>query len=96
MKLSEAYPLTQVAYPDLARWDEDFDWRAESLAICDFLVRVQQRLIDESDERMLAFAASVRADIIEQTARAPDEATATCIDCVRLIAAVIPAQRTLS
>ncbi len=96
MKLSEAYPLTQVAYPDLARWDEDFDWRAESLAICDFLVRVQQRLIDESDERMLAFAASVRADIIEQTARAPDEATATCIDCVRFIAAVIPAQRTLS
>lgn len=96
MKLSEAYPLTHAAYPDVARWDEDFDWRTGSVALCDFLVQTQQRLIAENDEQMLAFSASVRADIVEQTARAPDEATASCIDCVRFLAAVIPGQRTLS
>jgi len=58
MKLSEAYPLTHAAYPDLARWDEDFDWRTGSLALCNLLVRTQQRLIEESDEQMLAFSAN--------------------------------------
>ncbi len=36
------------------------------------------------------------ADIFEQTAQAPDEAAANCIDCIRFLSAVIPGQRTLS
>lgn len=96
MKLSEAFPLTCAAYPQIARWNDEFDWRQRGVAVCHLLVETQHRLIEESDGQMLAFAASVRADIIEMTASAPDEATASCIDCVRFIAAVIPAQRTLS
>jgi len=96
MTLSEMFPLTHASYPQIAPWDEDFDWRTRGVDVCDLIVRLQHRLIEESDERMLALSATIRTDIIQQTARAPDEATASCIDCVRFLAAVVPAQRTLS
>ncbi len=96
MKLSEAFPLTSAAYPQIARWYDEFDWRQRGVAVCNLLVETQHRLIEEGDGQMLAFAALVQADIIEQTAHAPDHATASCIDCVRFIVAIIPAQRTLA
>ncbi|BBU62172.1 hypothetical protein MSC49_21070 [Methylosinus sp. C49] len=96
MKLSDIFPLTYEAYPQITWWNDEFDWRQRGVDVCEFLVETQHWLIEESDGQMLAFSVSVCADIIEQTARAPDEATASCIDCVRFIAAVIPAQRTLA
>lgn len=96
MKLSEAFPLTSAVYPQVARWDDELDWRRNGVAVCHWLVETQHRLIAVNDGEMLAFSASIRADIIEQTARAPDEATASCIDCIRFLSAVIPGQRTLS
>ncbi|WP_164747504.1 CHAT domain-containing protein [Mesorhizobium sp. M1A.F.Ca.IN.022.07.1.1] len=96
MKLSEAFPLTHAAYPQIGRWEEEFDLENRGVEVCDFLVDAQQQLLEESDEQMLPFSALVRADIIEQTRLAPNETTASCVDCVRFIAAVIPGQRTLS
>lgn len=89
MKLSEAFPLTSAVYPQVARWDDELDWRRNGVAVCHWLVETQHRLIAVNDGEMLAFSASMRADIIEQTARAPDEATASCIDCIRFLSAVI-------
>ena len=77
MTLSEMFPLTHASYPQIAPWDEDFDWRTRGVDVCDLIVRLQHRLIEENDERMLALSATIRTDIIQQTARAPDEATAS-------------------
>ena len=96
MKLSEIFPRTSAAYPQLAHWRAGFEWPGGCLAVCDLLVRLQHRLMEQSDEHMLAFAISARADLIEQTARAPNESVASCIDCVRFVAGIVPGQRTLA
>ena len=96
MTLSDIFPRTAAAYPQMAAWGAEFEWPGGSIAVCDLLVQVQHRLIEQSDEHMLAFALSARSDLIEQTERAPDETVACCIDCVRVIAAIVPAQRTLA
>lgn len=93
MKLSEIFPRTSAAYPQLAHWHAEFEWPGGCLAVCDLLVWLQHRLMEQSDEHMLAFAISARADLIEQTARAPNESVASCIDCVRLVAGIVPGQR---
>lgn len=96
MALSDIFPRTQAEYPDIARWNAEFDWRTGSIFVCDFLVNTQHRLLTENDQRMLAFSELVRTDIIEQTAHAADEATASCIDCIRFMSSVVPAARTLA
>lgn len=96
MKLDEIFPRTAATFPQVAAWGAEFEWLGGSVAVCDLLVRLQHRLIEQSDEQMLAFALSVRADLIEQTGLAPNETIASCIDCIRFIAGVVPAQRTLA
>ena len=89
MTLRDSFPTTSAAYPGLANWDAEFEWKGVApVAVAGFFRDAIEQAQGADRQPFFDLAETIRGDLTAETRRIGDDEGAVWLDAMRFIISI--------